>query len=336
MMRWPGEIASSMLARLTLLMVLVPALYSPVLLGQQSAVPDLRVGVYHNPPKILPGDDGRATGIFGDLLHAIAEREGWNLESVACEWNQCLDLLEAGQIDLMPDVALNAERAERFAFHQIPALLSWSQVYTRPELGIASLLDLEARRLAVLSASVQETYLRDLSSSLQVSFDWVPVSSLEEGFMAVVSGQADAVVSNQFFGDLRASELELRAAPVVFQPSRLFIAASADMPELFETIDTHLATWQNDPDSVYFDILARWSGPASSAFVPLYVWWTLAILLAGLLLGSAFILALHRQVDARTRELRDSEERLSTILESVEAFIYIKGRTCEALSSTEC
>src|SRR5690606_39817900 len=48
----------------------------------------LRVGVYHNPPKVFADKDGRPSGIFGDLLTAIAAREDWRLEPVPCTWNQ--------------------------------------------------------------------------------------------------------------------------------------------------------------------------------------------------------------------------------------------------------
>jgi len=42
----------------------------------------------------------------------------------------------------MPDVALTQERSQRFAFHQTPALLSWSQIYEAPGGRLTSLLDL--------------------------------------------------------------------------------------------------------------------------------------------------------------------------------------------------
>jgi hypothetical protein len=37
----------------------------------------VRVGFYDNSPKIFVGADGRAEGIFVDLVEAIAEHAGW-------------------------------------------------------------------------------------------------------------------------------------------------------------------------------------------------------------------------------------------------------------------
>ena len=52
----------------------------------------LKVGVYHNPPKIMFDEDGDLSGIHADLLTVIAERHGWQLIPVECDWDECLRL----------------------------------------------------------------------------------------------------------------------------------------------------------------------------------------------------------------------------------------------------
>src|SRR5690606_3843346 len=91
--------------------------------------PVLRVGVYENPPKIYTDGQGRSAGLVVELVDAIAREEAWQLEYRRCEWNACLHQLQAGQLDLMPDVAYSAERSRQFDFHAIPVTYSWSQVF---------------------------------------------------------------------------------------------------------------------------------------------------------------------------------------------------------------
>ncbi len=130
-------------------------------LGQAGAVPPapLRVGVYPNAPKVFINESGKASGIFIDLLREVASAEHWQLEFVACEWQACMDALAAGRIDLLPDMAWSDERARTYAFHQVPALHSWSQLYARRGHKIRSLLDLKGRRIAVLAGSIQAPVL---------------------------------------------------------------------------------------------------------------------------------------------------------------------------------
>jgi diguanylate cyclase (GGDEF)-like protein/PAS domain S-box-containing protein len=287
---------------------------------------EVRVGVYQNEPKIFLAETGQPTGILGDLLVEIGQREGWTLRAVPCEWQACLDALQAGDIDLMPDVASTEQRLKIFDVHRIPSLLSWSQLYKKSGTPINSMLDLKGKRVAVLAGSVQQDYLNDWLSSFAVQAELVPVQSLKEGFEQVAAGTVDAAASNRFFGDLQAAAHGLNPTPIMFQPAQLFYATGKGRnADLLTAVDRSLREWQPRPDSPYFKVLRRWmEAPAQSSF-PVYVWWGLGALVALLSLALAAGALLRREVAAKTRHLRASEETLATILNSVDAYIYIKG-----------
>jgi PAS domain-containing protein len=78
------------------------------------------------------------------------------------------------------------------------------------------------------------------------------------------------------------------------------------------------------PDSVYVAMLRRWQASSPAAAVPPALVWTLAAT-GGLLLSALAVASwLRTEVAVRTRELRDNERKLSTILDSVDSLIYIK------------
>jgi diguanylate cyclase (GGDEF)-like protein/PAS domain S-box-containing protein len=283
----------------------------------------LRIGVYPNPPTVFTDPQGKAAGILVDLLREVASAEHWPLEFVACEWNACLDALAAGRIDLLPDVAWTEERARRYAFHQVPALHSWSQVYARPDKPIDSLLDLKGRRIAVLAGSVQAQVLPGVLAGYGAVL--VPAASLERAFAMVEDGQADAVAANHYYGEAQPSALHLAATPVVFNPARLFYAAMPGRQgAVLDAIDRHLAAWRENPDSVYFSTLRRWQGGGAAAGTPPTLLWVLGATVGLLLSALAMASWLRTEVAVRTRELRDNERKLSTILDSVDSLIYIK------------
>ena len=74
----------------------------------------------------------------------------------------------------------------------------------------------------------------------------------------------------------------------------------------------------------YRQILGQHAVPRESPPIPAAFWWGLGGVVAALLLALAFVALLKREVGRRTAELRASEDKLSTILNSVDAFIYIK------------
>lgn len=291
--------------------------------GAQSRA--VSVGVYANEPKILLDQEGKLSGILGELLNEIARQEDWQLQPRPCEWQQCLVLAQNGEIDLMPDVAYNDSRAQVLDFHTVPSLVSWSQVYSNENLQLKSVLDLKDLRIAVLQGSVQEDYLRGLLDSFGLKAQLIGVPSLPQGFALVADGQADAVVANQRFGDFHAPSYRLQSSSIMFQPAQLFYATrKGQNADLLAAIDQHLANWQNSPSSVYYQTLQRWGGERPRLLIPTAVWWGLTVLVLLLIaaLGGAWLL--RRQVNEKTRHLQAGEARLNTILDSVEAYIYIK------------
>ncbi|KQQ87617.1 hypothetical protein ASF77_18355 [Massilia sp. Leaf139] len=290
--------------------------------AQAQATP-LRVGVYPNAPKVFVDADGKASGILVDLLREMASAEHWPLEFVACEWQACLHALEAGQIDLLPDVAWSEERARSYAFHQVPALHSWSQIYAQRGHKIRTLLDLKGRRIAVLAGSIQAQILPNVLAGYGAVL--VPSSSLERAFTLVADGQADAVAASHYFGDAVAGLHNLEATPVVFNPARLHYAAMPGRQQaVLDAIDRRLTAWRADPNSVYFSTLRRWQTGGPAPAVPTSLLWALAATVGLLLSALAVASWLRTEVAVRTRELRDNERKLATILDSVDSLIYIK------------
>ena len=124
--------------------------------------PSIRIGLYENEPKVYRGDDGAPRGLFVDIIGSIAGHEDWQLEFVFCQWAACLEKLESGQLDLMPDVAPSALRHKRFNFNDVPVAQAWSQVYVGPGTVALHLEALDGKRISVLRDSAQFHYLEDL------------------------------------------------------------------------------------------------------------------------------------------------------------------------------
>ncbi|MDO9221411.1 MAG: transporter substrate-binding domain-containing protein, partial [Thiobacillus sp.] len=156
------------------------------------------VGLYENAPKIHTDAKGRPAGLFVELLDEMARTENWQVRYVSCEWARCLEQLQQGQLDLMPDVAFSAERAQRFDFHRVSVANSWSQVYAQPDLNVQTLEDLAGMRVAILQGGIQQPLLTRLMAVNHITYQAVPVNTLDEGYQAVRDGQADAVVTNNF------------------------------------------------------------------------------------------------------------------------------------------
>jgi len=277
--------------------------------------PVVKVGVYENAPKVFTNESGKSSGIFIDIIEYIAKSEGWKLEYVPGTWAEGLDRLERGEIDLMPDVALTAEREKKFSFHKVQVLSSWFQAYARKGSGLQSILDLNGKRIAILEQSVQEEAFIRFSRGFGLNVTLVSVPDYKTMFEMVARGDADAAVTNQFYGAMHARKYDLVDTAVVFEPSALFFAAPKNAsPELLDAIDRHLSILKKDTRSAYYAILKRWTSEEVRFKFP--AWLQIVFLIVGvvLLTSLAGSFVLKRQVNARTFELkkinREMEERI--------------------------
>jgi PAS domain S-box-containing protein len=278
----------------------------------------VKIGVYENAPKIFIAESGQPAGIFIDVIEDIAKSEGWNLHYVPGTWGEGLDRLEKGEIDLMPDVAYSADRERIFAYHKVPVLTSWYRVYARKGSGIQTILDLDGKRISVLERSVQREAFVRLSEGFGLTTTIISVPDYRSIFEMVERNEADAAITNRFYGLMHAKKFGLKDTPVIFHPSDLFFAApKGTHQKLLNAIDAHLAVLKRDPLSIYYQSLKRWSFEDGRFEFPVWLQLLGAFLILAALLSVAGSFVLKRQVNSRTRALRQSEEQFRLIMGSI-------------------
>lgn len=280
----------------------------------------LVVGVYENPPKVYRDQAQRPAGLFIELLEAIAAENGWALEYRDCQWSDCLKALEAGELDLMPDVAATEERRRLFAFHQVPVTQGWSQVYRPTHLDLLTLDDLAGLRVTVLQGSVQEAWFR---ARPELAVAVVPLPSKLDAFVAVEQGLADAVATNNFFGSRFGAAHGLAEAAITFDQQSLHFAAPLSIdPQILWAIDGALREWKTQRDSPYFVALQRALVTPPRVTVPSWVIPLTSVLLALTLLLAGFSVLLRWRVQVRTEALAASRGQLEHVLASSPVTLY--------------
>jgi len=225
--------------------------------GPSSAL-TIRVGAYENPPKIFSDKDGQIRGIFPDILQQIAAEAGWKLEYVKGTWEECLQRLENGAIDIMVDVAFSKKRAEKYAFNAETVFINWGLLYTKKDLTIESFLDLQNRTVAVMKGSIHtggEAGIKAICRKFDISAKFIEVENYRQVFELLDSGQADAGVVNRLFGTLYEQDFSLNRSSIIFNPRHLkfaFPQQGRHTAALIAAIDRQLRKLKQNPASVYY------------------------------------------------------------------------------------
>jgi len=282
----------------------------------------VNIGVYENAPKIFISESGQPSGIFIDIIEDIAKSEGWNLHYVPGTWADGLDRLEKGEIDLMPDVAYSAARERLFSFHKVPVLSSWFQVYARKGSGIKTILDLNGKTVAVLERSVQQDAFAQLDKGFGLNTTIISLPDYTTIFEIIKKGEADAAITNRFYGLMHAKKFGLEDTAVIFNPSDLFFAApQGTRQNLLNAIDVHLALLKKDTQSVYYQSLKHWTSEEVHFQLPIWIQLAGGFLILFLLLSILGSFVLNHQVKTRTQELQKLNRTLRTLSECNQALV---------------
>jgi PAS domain S-box-containing protein len=280
----------------------------------------IKVGVYQNQPKVFIDENSEPAGIFVELLNEIARIENWKLEYVRCNWSDCLEALENGNLDLMPDVAFSIERNQKFSFNKLTVLESWSQVYVAPGSKVSRLADLEGKDVALVEGSVQQPYFRQIMQGFGYRFTEIHASSFNDAFSEVKIGIADAAVANKFFGEMHYDDYGLEKTPVIFNSAVLHFAVPKGKNEqLIDVIDRHIETWKNTPHSFYYQTLKKYNGGTTvDVGTHSHVWFYVAgaglavLLLLAMLLYYFRLKIQKKQTDRNNRLLFEEKEKFSS------------------------
>jgi PAS domain S-box-containing protein len=282
-----------------------------------SADVQIKVGIYQNKPKIFTDNDGKVKGFYIDLLEYIASKEGWRLEYVPGTWDQCLERLENGRIDLLPDIAFSEERAKRFDFNQKTVLSNWAVVFTRKDAEIESFADLNGKKIAFMKGDITLEQFKSQIKPFGIDFSVVESDDYKGVFKLLHEKKADAGLVNHLFGLRHEKQYNIRKSPMICCPRELRFAVPKNKnPHLIEAVDRHLITLKKDNRSIYYRAQTQWIEKVPLLKLP---GWVLNILLSvsGLLILLFAIAAVSRfQVKARTAELSIINKELRQEIEN--------------------
>ena len=306
---------------LILLVTLLAAVAGPASAQDQGR--PVRVGLFQLHPLIFQDETSQPDGLYVDLLQEIARQEGWRLQFVPGTWADGLQGVRAGRLDLMTVVINTPDRDAYLDFCRESVLAVWGQVFAGQTSGIQSILDLQGRRVAVMTDDLNGQNFRANARKFGVDCEIVEAGSHHEVFQLVEAGMAAAGVAPNLFGNSHAHEYRLVPTPIVFDPnSTTFAAPGGQHPELLAAIDRHLGQWKSDQGSFYYLTLNRWFGPSGSGGgVPRWLLGLLGSAGALALLLMLWIRILGHQVKARTRQLQASETKIRAIFDQTYQFL---------------
>ncbi|WP_250868690.1 ATP-binding protein [Methanococcoides seepicolus] len=297
--------------KLVILAILVICILSASSYPVDAKGETIKVGVYQYEPVVFTNDDGITGGFYIEILEHIASKEGWNLEYVPCPWAECLEGLENGEIDLMVAIAYSEERGEIFDFTNEAVVLDWGQIYTRSDLEIQSILDLDQKTVIGLREDIYYLSFQPYSEQFGVSCNFIEADDYLTVFEYLENRSADAGIIPKLYNPLQKKDYDVYETPIIFSPIEMrFAVPKGKNKEILEAIDKHMISLKGNRESIYYQSQNKWFGSVAEFEIP--GWIKLAVGFGGglLLFFIAASAVLNTQVKRKTAELSDKNEEL--------------------------
>ena len=142
--------------------------------------------------------NGVRRGYGYELMQALAGYTGWKFEYVKCDWSNCFEMLENGEIDVMGDISYTDERAEKMLFSNEPMGEEKYILYadlSNTDIGTSDLKSLDGKRVGVLMGTEPEIMLTDWENKNGIQTEHVNVNNNDDVEKKLANHEIDGFVS---------------------------------------------------------------------------------------------------------------------------------------------
>ena len=142
--------------------------------------------------------NGVRRGYGYELLQALAGYTGWKFEYVKCDWSNCFDKLENGEIDIMGDISYTDEREQRMLFSDEAMGEEKYILYadlSNMDLGMSDFKSMDGKRVGVLMDTEPEIMLTEWENKNSIHTEHVNVNNNDDVEKKLANHEIDAFVS---------------------------------------------------------------------------------------------------------------------------------------------
>lgn len=238
-----GRLAPLLVAAAFALAFLLLAVTTPAVAHAKEQDKAVRVGWYESSFNTTD-QFGHKSGYAYEYQLKLAAYTGWHYEYVKGSWSELMEMLKAGEIDLMSDVSYTPEREGQMLFPSLPMGTEEYYLFVAPSTEVipTDYAAFAGKRIGVNEGSLQAELTKEWAKRQGIDIDLYEVDcSEDESLELLAKGRLDAYVTVDSFVKPE------HAIPVCkIGSSDYFFVVNKDRPDLLSGLNFALGKIQDE------------------------------------------------------------------------------------------
>ena len=208
----------------------------------------IRVGSFEDTFNYVD-ENGVRRGFGYELMQALAGYAGWKFEYVKCDWSNCFDKLENGEIDVIGDISYTDERAQEMLFSEEPMGEEKYILYadlSHKDIETSDFKSMDGKRVGVLLGTEPESMLTEWEKKNGIHAEHVNVYDNDDVKKKLADNEIDCFVSLE---ESIWSERGISSVTNIGK-SGIYFAINKERSDIKEELDC--AMRQLDKDNPFF------------------------------------------------------------------------------------
>ena len=223
--------ACVMLSLLLLLSAVLPVKAA----AETASAKVVRVGSFEDTFNYV-NEKGARKGYGYELLETLSGYAGWQFEYVTCDWSDCFEKLENGEIDIIGGISYTEDRTQEMLFSDEPMGVEKYYLYadlSRADISASDFKTLNGKKIGVLMGTEPEVMLAEWEEKYGLKTEHVNISNNEDVKQKLANHEIDCFVSlEESFWAERGISTITRVGE-----SGIYYAINKNRPDIKEELD---------------------------------------------------------------------------------------------------
>ena len=238
------------------LLLLLPALFPVKAAAETAPAKVVRVGSFEDTFNYC-NEKGVRKGYGYELLETLSGYTGWQFEYVTCDWSDCFEKLENGEIDIMGGISYTEDRAEEMLFSDEPMGEEKYYLYadlSRADISASDFKTLDGKKIGVVMGTEPEVMLTEWEEKHGIKTEHVNISNNEDVKQKLANHEIDCFVSleESYWAELGISTITRVGK------SSIYYVLNKDRSDLKEELDNAMSALDEEAPFYTADLCKRY------------------------------------------------------------------------------